>query len=408
MKIGMILINSSGFPPDIRVDKEIEVLVGAGFEISILTNSPNGRYETDKKTRAGVTIIRCPVPRKSVIKRIPSFFSFLSYEWYKPLESFLLSENPDILHVHDFDYLPTVFYVNKKTGFNKRIVADLHENMPAAQVAYRKGKNIIEKTARYILLNYSRWRDKEKEYLPLCDKVITVVPEAQERLINYGIPKEKLVTVSNTEDESTFSDKSHIIDKTIIEKYENRFVLSYIGGIGPHRGIDTVLEAMLQLKDEIPNLLLLLVGARGKEVDSIKRFVKRKELNPWVEIVEWVPFEKVYSYVYASSVCLVPHANLEHTNTTVPHKLFQYLISGKTVLVSDVKPLKRVVGDNHAGYIFEADNSLSFAEKIKEIYANPEEAKEKAQRGRALALGEYSWKNDARNLVQIYSELNKG
>ena len=55
-----------------------------------------------------------------------------------------------------------------------------------------------------------------------------------------------------------------------------------------------------------------------------------------------------------------PHEDFEHTQTTVPHKLFQYMMGRKTVLVSDCAPLKRIIGDNEAGYVFKAGGSGFF------------------------------------------------
>jgi glycosyltransferase involved in cell wall biosynthesis len=115
----------------------------------------------------------------------------------------------------------------------------------------------------------------------------------------------------------------------------------------------------------------------------------------------------VNSYVFASQVCLVPHNNFEHTQTTVPHKLFQYMICEKPVLVSDCRPLARIVRETDTGYIFKANDFNDFATKLIYIYNHPKEAQQKGRNGKKVALETYAWRHDANNLLMMYAELEK-
>jgi len=114
----------------------------------------------------------------------------------------------------------------------------------------------------------------------------------------------------------------------------------------------------------------------------------------------------VNSYVMGSKVCLVPHNASEHTHTTIPHKLFQYMICGKPVLVSDCRPLARVVRRSGSGRIFTADDSDSFAEELVWMYHHENQVEQMGQNGRIAALGEFSWQHDARRLVGMYKDLD--
>lgn len=404
MKIGMIHIAYAGYPPDVRIDKELKALSNAGFTVSVFTHSPTGSVEIDKETRPGATIYRYPVRRPSILRKVYKYFSMKSPEWRTPLLDYIEKERPHAVHIHDLPYLPTVVDALKENGFMGKIVADLHENMPAAKVAYKSGKRFLDRVARTMLFEYRRWQTSERKYVSLCDRVITVVPEAQARLLEYGIGPDRLTVVSNTEDESTFPFNAKDLDQEIVERYKNRFMITYIGGISPHRGLDTVMQGVAHLKSRIPEILFTIVGASRKKASMLMEMVHLEKLENHVEIIDWQPFEKIYSYMVASSVCLVPHKSFEHTETTIPHKLFQYMISGCSVLVSDCKPLKRVVGDNDVGFVFRAGDPVAFSEKVEEIYHNREEAQRRAANGRQLALSTMSWQHDAARLVQMYND----
>jgi glycosyltransferase involved in cell wall biosynthesis len=234
-----------------------------------------------------------------------------------------------------------------------------------------------------------------------------VVPEAAERLKYYGIQEDKIVVVSNTEDETTFRFDFKEADPEIIDKYKESWMISYVGGIGAHRGLDTVLKAIPYVCSQIPGLKLTIVGARGKYLDIIIKEVNKLGIGDSVEIIGWQPLEKVNSYIQASKVCLVPHNDFEHTQTTVPHKLFQYMICQKTVLVSDCRPLKRIVEDAGAGVVFRANDSRDLANKLKYMYNHPKELLEMGAKGREAAFGKYAWRHDAERLINMYAELEK-
>jgi glycosyltransferase involved in cell wall biosynthesis len=248
------------------------------------------------------------------------------------------------------------------------------------------------------------WRWYEKRLLHECAHIIVVVPEAAKRLIVYGIPASKISVVSNTEDETTFvlSDP----DPEILERYRQAWVVSYVGGIGPHRGVDTAICAMSYLRNDLPNAKLLLVGARPSPyLDRLRALIVELQVEDQVEIIGWQPFEKVSSYILASQACLVPHNTSEHTQTTIPHKLFQYMLAGKPVIVSDVRPLRRVVSDIESGLVFEAGEPTSLAQAIAELYKHPGLGRRLGQNGRAAAQGEYACRHDAHRLVELYQEL---
>lgn len=395
MTIGMILFAGASFPPDIRVDKECRALVKAGHRIVVLT-AQFADQPVIEKTEL-YTIIRVSIAKR--ILNDPLSFFTLYYRMHAGyIARFIDEYRPDVLHVHDFDLLPTVIAVNRG---RVPVIADLHENGPASFVAFRANDLPLKRLLRAILYNYRLWKTKEKRYLPQCSRVIVVVPEAAERVVQYGVPAERIAIVSNTESKETFPIPAAPPPRELLEKYKNAWVISYIGGLGPHRGLDTVIKALPIASKTIPNLRLVIVGARGKEVRIISHWSAMAGLSEAVEVIEWLPFEQVHNYLQISRAALVPHNDFEHTQTTVPHKLFQYMLAGIPVLVSDCRPLKRIIGD--MGYVFQAGNPVSCAEMLCRMYSHPDEAKKKSARAKEAALGPWSWDNDAERLLNVYS-----
>jgi glycosyltransferase involved in cell wall biosynthesis len=398
LKIGIIHFYNRSFPPEIRLEKQSIALIEAGYDVRVLSQKMHPS-ETDFEILSNnYSVERIKVGKQSLLSK----FNFNRKEYVEGLQNFISSYEPDILHVHDFHTIPIVV----KTVKGKiPIIADLHENMPAAWKAYRANFNIVKKTIHAIVYNYHIWRYYERKYLPECAAILVTVPEAKNVLIQLGINSNIIHPISNTEDETTFPVSKQNFNKKLITKYDNEWILLYVGGLGPHRGLETTLRSVPHVNNHIENFKLLIVGAKDFEKDAIVKLANNLKIAPHVEVINWVPFSEIFSYIKLSSVCIVPHDDYEHTQTTIPHKLFQYMIMGKPVLVSNCRPLKRVIDDTKSGLVFTANDPRDLAKKLIQLNQNPEELEQMSKNSIIAANGKYSWKIEKNKLLELYSSL---
>jgi glycosyltransferase involved in cell wall biosynthesis len=399
------MILQSKFPPDIRVEKEARSLIEAGHNIYLLSLEINGRAKEEKMN--GINIIRVN-PSKNLLHvtfgAVPFILSFKDIFWAKAIEDTIQKYNIDIIHVHDLLLVKTALSVANK--YKIPVIADLHENYPEAVKAWRKKRNNWKDKLLSIIQPIWRWRRFEKRTLKHVDKIITVVEEAKEHYIkDCDISAEKITVVMNTEDIKKFSELK--LDHKLISKYKNNFIISYIGGFGPHRGIDTIIRAMPKILQEISNAKLLLVGGKSSKKfdDEISKLIKELDIKDSIVFTGWVDFKTVPSYIALSDVCLVPHHASGHTNTTIPHKLFQYMAMKKPVVVTDCKPLKRIVEESNSGIVIPSGSHHELAKAIIKLYKNKHYAKELGENGRKTVEEKYNWQSDAKKLIELYTEL---
>ena len=395
MRIGMVL-NHKIPPPDIRVEKEAGTLIGAGHEVHLLLEGVRGQER--EESYKGMSLERGVVmgPLREKYHRYTFNFTFRDRIWRRAIEDFASSRRVEALHVHDLPFMGESVSVARKLGLP--VVADLHENYPAGlQVWY---ENTFKKRTIY---NFRRWARYEREILEEVDAVIAVVGESKERLVRLGLPADKIFVVPNT----ASRERERIpIDGDIVERYRGFFVLTYIGGFAPHRGLDTVVRAMPSVKAAAPDARLLLVGDRNEPYRRyLERLAEESGCADAVEMTGWQPFEKIWSFIEASDVCLVPHARNPHTDTTIPHKIFQYMSAGKPVVVSDCPPLRSVVEDSGGGVWFRYDDPEDFAEKIISLYRDAEGRRGMGEAGRSAFLDRYNWDSTSHELVRLYERL---
>jgi len=387
------------YPPDIRVGKEIQMLRDGGHECCLLCLSADKRG--DQVLDNGLPVRYVPrAPQNIVVHKLNlSFFylSFLNVHARRHCVEFIRDFSPEVLHVHGLPLMATACEVARLRGIP--VVADLHENYPAALQEWY-GSPLKKATIH----NFRRWTRYEGRVLSKASHILVVVDESKELLLEHGLPEDKISIVPNV---SSPDFLNLPVDERILSRLAGRFVISYIGGFGPHRGVDTAIRAMRMLKAVIPSARLLLVGTAPKGyLPELEGLVTACGVQDVVEFTGWRPFEEVPSYIQASDICLVPHNLGVQTNASGPHKLFQYWMMRKPVIVSSCKSLKRMVESVKGGLVFEAENPQSLADCVLSLYRDSELRQSLGTNGQqAVLTGEFSWERASTSLNAVYARL---
>ena len=384
------MLLQSDFPPDIRLEKEIKSLSKAGYSIRVVCNqyekklNPEYEYCTIDRVKA--------LFKSKLLNKIFNFPIFFNPRFVIKILLNVLRFKPGFIHAHDLPMTPLGLLFGKIFGIP--VISDMHENYPAALKAFQK-KGIVN----FIFKNYRAAKILEKYCIKRVDRIITVIDENSQRLINMGVGPQKIYPVSNTVDTQTFAVKS--IDQNIAKNYEGKIILLYTGFISPERGLEVVVKGMKYLRGKLPEVKLLLVGD-GIFLPSLKQIAKKEQVAEFIEFINWPGHENLGSYLDIAKIGICPQPNNDHWNNSIPHKLFEYMSRSIPVLATDAIPLKRIILETKAGLIYKTDNPESFAEKVIEMMGSEIDF---GNSGINAVKEKYSWENDARMLVRLYDEL---
>ena len=400
-----MLLNGN-YPADIRVRKEAETLVQSH---SVFVLCKRNVDEKEYEVVNGVQVIRKIEYRSLAHEGIIDVIASVSFmhPFFKTALPFFIKENKiDVLHVHDLPLAKTAFLAAKKHRL--KTVLDLHENYPAALMTwFAWRKNSVIRLKNRLFFGYHRWRNYEARIVKKYSIVIAVVNEMRQRLIEqHNLLEQHIVIVPNAE-KKEFAKNFKASTPNYFEDKKDRFIISYVGGFGPHRGLHTAILGMKDVIRSIPNALLVLVGPSNKDVrNHLENLINENQLENFVEIRGREPFKNVVNIMKSSSVNIIPHISNEHTESAVPHKFFQILLSGKPLLVSDCAPMKRLINEFEIGNCFKSEDPNSFAKEIVNIYADYDLAIAKAKKGSQESLnGELNWEFASKNLVHLYDNL---
>lgn len=397
----VLQVTACAFPPEIRVLKEAISLRDAGFESAVMC--PPIPRRAAEETWQGIRVFRpaALAAAATTLDKVVFQAAYLSPAWVAGIRDVVRQFRPDVIHIHDIWLARSVFRVARA----EKIVMDLHENMPAAVDEYLKGYRGLQKAFNWLFKRRARVLRHERAVLERSDLTLVVVEEARARVLREhpGLRPDSVVTVENLESRHFLAAQhgetpARDADATIL----------YVGGFGPHRGIDTVIEAMHHLKAWNIAVRLELVGARGGAyVQMLRDLVSRHNLWSHVKMVDWVPAESVLSLIQRAAIGAVPHHSNPHTDNTIPHKLYQYMIAGTPVLVSTSAPLARTVRAANAGGIFRAGDARDCAEQIRAMLADRSRLAEYGANGRAYVLQQgHNWEEEsAPRLLAAYRSI---
>jgi glycosyltransferase involved in cell wall biosynthesis len=398
----VLQITAWNFPPEIRVLKEAYTLRDAGFASAVLCPPMPGRPA--RESWHGIEIFRPEslAAAFSPLDKVLYQATYYSPAWRRAIAEVIREFRPAVLHVHDIWLARSVFAARGR----EKVVMDLHENMPAAVTEYLKAYRGAQKLFNFVFKPRFRVLHYERTVLKRSDRTLVVVAEAASRVRGEHpeLGADQVFVVENLESKDFLSSVAEVNQTNGAQPS-----VLYIGGFGPHRGIDTLIEAMKHLKEWGVQVRLDLIGAtRGSAyVDMLRALVARLDVGSHVNMVDWVPAELVPSYIRNASVGAVPHHANPHTDNTIPHKLYQYMIAGTPVLVSTSPPLARTVTAARAGAIFRASDAVHCAETIRDMLRDPARLQQYGASGRDYVLrAGHNWDDEsAPRLIAMYRSL---
>ncbi len=392
MKILMLL--EKDFPPDGRVEYEIQELFKRGHRVDMLciTNKKTniGEYMSGKVYRFQQSKFIYKIGALAL--DLPFYFNF----WCRNLKQVMQENSYDVIHVHDLPLVEVALRAQKRYGV--KVVADYHENRPEIMKYYPYLKLF---PAKY-LVSLKKWHAYQRRVSPLVDALILVTPEAKTYYCNeFDLNPDRVYVVPNYAHIPTFS--AIQLKSEVIDRISNKFYVVYFGDSGIRRGTLDIIHVAYELK-EYNDIYFTIIGS-SSEQHILEKAVKDLHLKN-IDLTGYMPFPEASSFIYGAKVGICPFHRNEHHDTTYANKMFQYMYYGLPLIVSDC-PSQRVIVEKEAcGVVFEAGNCASLKQVILRLYNNPEERVSMGKRGHQVVMESYNWEKSGTQIAALYNQLS--
>lgn len=392
----ILMVLDHAFPPDVRVENEALSLIEAGFEVGLLAIGPDDRPA--RAVHRGIHLFRDPLsgPVRNKLRGLAGTVPLLTAYLARRIGQVYREFRFDALHVHDLYLFGGGLRAARRLGVP--VVGDLHENWVEALKHYAWSTRFPGR----LVVSIPRWERVERRWVNAVDRLVVVIEEARARNLALGVDPEKIVVVPNTVRLDDFA--GYAVEDAVVEAVRSPLTITYTGGFDVHRGLTSVIDAMPRVLEGVPEARLVLVGD-GRIRGELEAQAAARGLGAAVRFEGWQPQARLKSYLLGSDVGLVPHLKTVHTDATIPHKLFHYMYLERPVVVSDCRPLARIVGETEAGLVYPAGDPEALAAAILRLAADREAAAAMGRRGRAAVQERYHWAHTVQGLVRMYAGL---
>ncbi len=392
MRILMVLFDNY-YPKDPRVRKEVRTLAREGHRVMVIARKGDGE-ERRESNDAEIVRVEFPLMRRGGVPYAILYYGLARHSalyWILRLRGW----RPHAVHVHDLPAAISSLVAAKLLRLP--LIVDMHEDWPELLLFYSKGRSILSKILTYPI--YLALKIEERVLLKLADGIITISEEFRDLLVERGADPDKVVVVHNTIDLA----EMRALGDVPAPELEGDLKLVYVGGLGPHRDLETVIRGVKLLVDGGVGATLYLVG-EGFYRRRLEGLVSELGLGDRVHFTGWLPFREAMGYIKASDLGVIPIADFPEAHISFPNKIQQYMYFSKPLIVAEVRSLSRIVRECGCGFTYRPGDPSSFKRAVMEHLSGLEEL---GANGRRYLEG-FNWAHSSRNLLNLYRKVSNG
>lgn len=385
-------LENNGYPDDSRVRREAEVLVGAGYRVTVVC--PREPGQPRRETIRGVRVVRYRLPTEG-----SGFLGFVAEYAIAMVATLIVSvrlwfrERFDVIHAHNPpDLFAFVAMPFKLLGV--RFVFDHHDLSPEMYGARfgADASRIVERALRLA----------ERVTFAMADRVIATNDSYRDIATSRGrVDPARVTIVRNGPDPARVRSVSPDPEIRALAGT----VLGYVGEIGPQDGIDLLVRALAHLKDALgyEDFLCIVIGD-GDARPAAEALSTQLGLGEHLRFVGRVKeSDRVMQLLSSADICVDPDPSNPYNDRSSMVKLSEYLMLGKPVVAFDLRE-HRVTCQDAARYAAPNDE-VDFAVKLLELIHDPEARERMGRSGRERAESVLAWPHQIPGLLATYDRL---
>jgi glycosyltransferase involved in cell wall biosynthesis len=358
-------------------------MISHGYEVSVITTTPHYNYDDDFKN----------VSKKNILCRTTNYFGAKVYHFPQNKSKSLILRGVNILGFHIF-FLIRALSLKKidyiltpspplTSGFLSGVIAKIKgaKSIYNVQEIYPdvliKQGDIKNKYLLALLKSLEKWTYK------LSSKVVTIHELFSER-ISSRLDHEKLVCIPNFIDTDLY--KPFEGEFTEEWKYNDRFIVGYVGNLGKVQDWKTILYAAEQMMLKEPKVLFVLVGG-GSDFEYLKSFesqLSNLKVLPY-QNRSMVPM--INSRIDLHIIAMTESSDYDG----LPSKAYAILSSGRPILAATNAdtPLANLVVNSGNGIVVPRSNVQSILDGIIE-FLNGNDVEKHNLIGRSFVVDNFS------------------
>lgn len=232
-----------------------------------------------------------------------------------------------------------------------------------------------------------------------ASKLIALTETEANQYMQMGIDQSKICIIPNginIEEFENLPEKGEFRKKYSIKDSDK--IILFLGRIDKIKGIDLLIDSFSQLKTELNNVKLVIVGPKVDEYYSVV-IDKVKTLNLIDSVLFTGPlygWEKKTAYVDSN---ILAYPSVFEIFGLVP---FEAIMCGTPIIVTDGCGCGEIVNEANCGYLVKFGDIEDLATKIKTILENPALSSSFVENGKRYICDNLAWENIILKIEDCY------
>lgn len=238
-----------------------------------------------------------------------------------------------------------------------------------------------------------------------ADTTVSLLPLAKSYMVERGLQPERFCYIPNgieVETPETAVLESEVTLRAHKWQQEGHFVIVYAGALGKPNNVETLAEAVLNLRDAGHRSIKAIIVGRGDRVDALRSQVSSRHGDDSVAIygqVAKAEVRRLFDNVDAGYISLLPEPLFRFGVS--PNKLFDYMLA-KLPIVSAVSAGNDPVSEARCGITISPDDVDGIAKAILAIASlSPGARHEMGSRGNRYVIDNHHYEHLAKRYLSI-------
>jgi glycosyltransferase involved in cell wall biosynthesis len=382
----LIILENLPLGVDVRVRKEVDDLLAAGYHVSVITQA--GRGNDKLRLLPGLTLLEYPAPREP-----RSLWGYVieyawSFAWAALLSTVArVRGRIDLLQlIQPPDIWFPLAWLHKRLG--AEVLVDQHDLMPEL-LAHRQ--NHAARRVQPIL----RWFERRTQRI--ASETVCTNDYQRARLIDAGGDPDRVTVVRNG------PVLGHVRAAVPNESLkEGRSLLCcWVGRIGEQDRVDLALRAVRHVVQDLghTDIRFVFLGD-GECLEEMRTLSSQLELDAWVSLPGWVPLSTVYSYLATADIGM--DASMQEDVS--PIKIYEYMAFGVPFVSFDLQETT-AVGAGSGSYVAPGDVD-GLAREVVALIGDPDRRTAMGRLGRERVRDELAWEHQSRKYLAVMDRLS--
>lgn len=360
-------------------------LVRRGHEVTLLCTHPTACVRAHVSHWEGVNIVEFPDLLFGSMRSGWDLWSLVRRRLY------LRGKRYDLIHA--FETRPATIHP---------LLALLHSS-PAPLVIdwndwWGRGGLIAERRPRWyqaVLGPLETWY--EEHFRILADHTTVISTALARRAESLGVDPQTISVIPGGVDPALFPVGSPLVQRSRFGLAADRFIVMFAAADAV-MDLDLVLDAAKRAVHQIPNLLLVMTGHRPAGFD---RLVRRASIADRIQHLGFLPYAELPLALSCADVFLLPLRDTVANRGRWPHKIGEYMASGRPIVANPVGDVRIVFETERIGLTAEPAPA-AVADAIVHLYRFPELRETIGRTARRIAETRFAWTTLVDRLEEAY------